>query len=110
MHTFRFTELDVVAHANDLGDLQGVSIQKDTYEVTGRGARNRLLVASEVVLEVGTTQVSLLVAALLDELGHDDSIEVIGGPATAAVTVESLPPMTREQAASLIGKLAHALV
>lgn len=110
MPVFRFTELDVVPHADNSGDLQGVSVQKNTYEVTGRGARNRLRIGSKELLGVDRVNITLLVAALLDELGRNDSIEVIGGPATAAVTVEGLPPMTREQAASLIGKLAHALV
>jgi hypothetical protein len=110
MHAFRFTELDVVAHADNSGDLQGVSVQKNTYEVTGRGARNRQLVASKALLAVDKTKVYNLVTELVDALEKDHSVEVIGGPTTAIVTVWDLPPMTREQAASLIGKLAHALV
>ncbi len=110
MYPLRITELEVTSNADASDGLASVTIIRNTYEVTGRGARNRTIVDVDELLTVGRDKISLLVAALLEELGHDDVFEVIGGPATPAVKVESLPLMTRDQAASLIGELARVLV
>lgn len=110
MDPYQTTELDTFAFAGNDGGLAEIEINKTTHRVTGRGARNRELVDTKVLLKVDSDDAVTLIGQLARELLGDRSIEVVGGTTTQAVTVDELPPMTREQAASLIGKLARELV